>query len=62
MKRPVKRGMGVTGDNSLSSMTFVSPGGWVRALALGIVVSTLFSVGLYLSISGLVVVFLALVL
>jgi len=53
--------MGESGDNTLDSMMLTSPGGWVRELALGFAVTALFSVGLYLSISGLVVIFLALV-
>jgi hypothetical protein len=62
MKRSAKWGMGVSGDNSPHSTIFASPDGWVRALALGFAVTTLFSVGLYLGVSGLVVIFLALVL
>ena len=62
MNRSAERQMRVTSDNGLDSTMVSSPGGRVRELALGFAVTALFSVGLYLGISGLVVAFLTLVL
>jgi len=62
MKRSGKWEIGMDGENGSNPVTVPSPAGWVKGLALGLTVTLLFSEGLYVSISGLVIVFLELVL
>ena len=56
------RRIGNSSEFSLDSGSVISPGGWAKALALGFTATLLFSLGLYIGISGLVIVFLELVL
>ncbi len=56
------RRIGNSSEFSLDSGSVTSPGGWAKALALGFTATLLFSVGLYIGISGLVIVFLELIL
>ncbi len=58
------RALGITetSDDLLNSAVVASPGDLVRDLTLGLTVMLLFSISLYVSISGLVIAFLALVL
>lgn len=57
-----RRGFGESSENGLDPVNASSPGEWVKTLALGVTAMLLFSLGLYISISGLVIAFLALVL
>lgn len=56
------RRIGRSSGYGLDSKLVTSIGIWVKALALGFTATLLFSVGLYIGISGLVVVFLELIL
>ncbi len=56
------RGIVESGEGGLHPVIVTSPGEWVQTLAIGLTVMLLFSVGLYICISGLVIAFLALVL
>ena len=56
------RGIEHSSESGLGPVTVTSPGEWAKTLAFGLTATLLFSVGLYICISGLVIAFLALVL
>ena len=50
------------GKSSENGLDLVGLGDWVKALALGLTATLLFSLGLYILISGMLIVFLTFVL